>query len=810
MAHTGQSCYDIGQLRQLVSERISEADEAAIVEHLTSCEDCQRALEHAAAGGGIWNHLHELLRTDETTDLDERDSEASYRSVIEHLSPTDDPQMIGRIGPYEVCGIVGQGSTGVVVKAFEARLNRYVAIKILSPSLANNTSARRRFEREARAVAAVSDEHVIPIFAVDENRGLPYLVMQYVAGESLDRRIENQGALSSIEVVRVGMQVARGLAAAHAQGIVHRDVKPANVMMERGIDRAMVTDFGMARVTDEASMTRSGVISGTPQFMSPEQAKGESIDPRSDLFSLGSLMYMACTGRPPFQAETVYGVIQRVCEVEPRPIREFSPEVPFWLEAFIAKLCSKRREDRFDSAAEVSSLLSAELAHMQSPTIVREPARPWMPRTKTVRWQPAVASFVALLVLVVGGIGLGQLAADREDEARLSPVSTANQTAAITGPTQKLDQETWDKRPVFESVVTQVLSTEPGGKLTVQASSANVEIAASDSNEVRLEVIREVICEDVDSADEFLQNHQLDIRLVEDGVQVTSEIPEQRNKSEGPKYRKITMKVTVPQEYRLDLNTTGNIAIDRVVGAVSAKTKGGNVVAKHVGPLDVFTAGGNITVSSVSGAANAKSGGGNIHFDEIGGDVDAQTAGGNITLGWVAGNAKAVTNAGNVLGVITKQPSKDCELITKAGNVTLKIGKEIRCNLDAGTKIGNVHWPRSQGKAKKQVRAPLNGGGPEMKVQTMTGNVNIDFLSEDKDKQAQFQNDLNCQGSIACADNQCSPRSADAIESHVQAKLSGRMKEIQSHADSLEKAIRLEVENALLEVKKESNPFQNQ
>src|SRR5262249_42963578 len=147
-------------------------------------------------------------------------------------------------------------------------------------------------------------------------------VMQYVAGRSLQERIDRDGPLELEAILRIGMQAAAGLAAAHAQGLVHRDVKPANILLENGIERVKITDFGLARAVDDASMTQSGVVAGTPQYMAPEQARAESVDHRADLFSLGSVIYAMCTGRSPFRAETTVAVLKRVCDDTPRPIRE--------------------------------------------------------------------------------------------------------------------------------------------------------------------------------------------------------------------------------------------------------------------------------------------------------------------------------------------------------------------------------------------------------------------------------------------------------------------------------------------------------
>jgi len=170
------------------------------------------------------------------------------------------------------------------------------------------------------------------------------------------------------------MQTAAGLAAAHAQGLVHRDVKPSNILLEEGVERTLLTDFGLAQASDDASLTRTGYHPGTPQYMSPEQARGETVDARSDLFSLGSVLYTMCTGRPPFRAETSYGILRRITDNEPRPLREINPSIPIWLEGIVQKLQAKSPADRFQTAADVAELLEDCLAHVQQPTTVKLPA----------------------------------------------------------------------------------------------------------------------------------------------------------------------------------------------------------------------------------------------------------------------------------------------------------------------------------------------------------------------------------------------------------------------------------------------------
>lgn len=225
-----------------------------------------------------------------------------------------------------------------------------------------------------RAAAAITHDCIIDIYGVSEANGLPYIVMPFARGPSLQNRIDRSGPLTTVEVVRIGKQIAAGLAAAHEGGLVHRDIKPANILLNEGIERLWITDFGVARAMDDASMTKTGVIAGTPQYMSPEQARGESVDHRSDLFSLGSVLYIACTGRAPFRSEAAYGILRRITDTDPRPIREVNPDIPDWLCQIIRRLMAKHPSDRFQSAADVASLLENCLAHLQQPTNVALPS----------------------------------------------------------------------------------------------------------------------------------------------------------------------------------------------------------------------------------------------------------------------------------------------------------------------------------------------------------------------------------------------------------------------------------------------------
>jgi serine/threonine protein kinase len=319
-----------------------------------------------AAAGSLLEHPAGLNETTNlNSDRSARSGAATGEVSLSFLSSSDKPGSIGRLGTYEISEVIGRGGMGIVLRGLDSKLNRVVAIKALAPDFAINAMARKRFLREAQAAAAVSHDHVVTIHAVDDDAAAPFLVMECVVGQSLQQKIDRVGALQTTEILRIGMQIAMGLMAAHKQGLIHRDIKPANILLENGVERVKITDFGLARAVDDVGITQSGVIAGTPQYMSPEQAMGDPIDQRSDLFSLGSVLYTMCTGRPAFRADTTIAVIRRVCDDSPRPISELNPEIPDWLVAIINKLLAKKPADRFQTAADVADLLEQHLAVIQ-------------------------------------------------------------------------------------------------------------------------------------------------------------------------------------------------------------------------------------------------------------------------------------------------------------------------------------------------------------------------------------------------------------------------------------------------------------
>lgn len=408
-----QTCLSAESLRQLALGQMSPAQIHDFEQHITDCRQCRELLVNVESDFQATEDIRLILGTPEQfaySGNDDRQGDhgrhdvdvESVTSILRLLGPTDNENMLGRIGLYEIVGVIGRGGMGVVFKAFDGPLNRFVAIKMLMPHLAASGPARRRFAREGQAAAAVVDDNVMPIYCVSEWQGMPYLVTQYCSGVTLQNRIQQQGPLDTKEMLRIGLQTARGLAAAHAQGLVHRDVKPSNILLDGTVERAMLTDFGLARAVDDASITRTGVITGTPQYMSPEQACGGTVDARSDLFGLGCVLYTACTGRPPFRGDSSYAVLRMITDEQARPVRDINPDVPEWLSAIIDKLMSKQPAGRYESADQVADLLEGCLAHVQQPTTVPLPesARTCVPSITQRIDQP----WTRLLLVFAGGI----------------------------------------------------------------------------------------------------------------------------------------------------------------------------------------------------------------------------------------------------------------------------------------------------------------------------------------------------------------------------------------------------------------------
>lgn len=413
--------------------------EKRLFRHLENCQHCQATLEKLS-GGTTWEAETSRWLSDWTSDQTLGDEDASHEEIglppisLAFLQPGRHPEMLGRIGRYDVEGVIGRGGMGIVLRGFDVELQRAVAIKVLAPEWAASPAARKRFAREAQAAASVAHDNVVPIYNVGAEATPPYLVMQFIPGVTLERTVFQQGPLTAEALIRIASQLAAGLSAAHSRGLVHRDVKPANVLVGENTDRVWLSDFGLARAADEASMTRTGVIAGTPRYMSPEQAKGQALDARSDWFSLGSLLYFAATGFAPFEAATTLAILQQIMQGKPKPIERLRPDLPPTFVHLIERLMHKKPERRPDSFDAVDQLLRQA---------DKELDRGWMGR-RTKRWLQRGA----LLAVIAAAIALisWQAAALQNSTSNKNGTSPAlsEAKAAATEVTPKHTVNPWE------------------------------------------------------------------------------------------------------------------------------------------------------------------------------------------------------------------------------------------------------------------------------------------------------------------------------------------------------------------------------
>ncbi len=284
--------------------------------------------------------------------------------------------MIGRtISHYRIQSKLGAGGMGVVYKAEDIRLERNVALKFLAPHLVSDETVRRRFEQEAKAVAALDHPNICTVYEIDEADGTLFLAMGLVEGDTVKAKIA-QGPLTVDEILHIGVQVAEGIAAAHANGIVHRDIKPANVMVNQR-RQVKVMDFGLARLAD-ATITLTGHVAGTPAYMAPEQVQGRTADERSDIWALGVMLYEMITGRLPFRGERIEAVLLAIQSSEPQPVTALRAGVPSELDWIVGKCLAKNPAERHQKADELLNDLSAVRKSFDSGvTVTAGPSVSW-------------------------------------------------------------------------------------------------------------------------------------------------------------------------------------------------------------------------------------------------------------------------------------------------------------------------------------------------------------------------------------------------------------------------------------------------
>lgn len=387
-------CPDRDTLEKLLLGNVPSGRAEGLEEHLLSCDDCSKVAETihetddltlafaseeniecdeeilAAAiqrAKQLRSHV-ETVESDETINgkspvpaenAADSPGSPSLGEEIDFLAPAEHPDEIGRLGGYRALEVLGAGGMGIVFRAEDPMLKRQIALKVMKPVIAASKSARRRFIREAQAAAAIEHGNIVSIYQVGEERNVPYIAMQLLHGESLQKRLEREQKLDQREVLRIGREVATGLEAAHKRELIHRDIKPDNIWLEEGTGRVKIVDFGLVRgASDDAGLTRSGMVLGTPRYMAPEQALGQTVDHRCDLFSLGSVLYHLATGKAPFEGDNLTATLIAVAQQDPQPVEQIRPRIRPGLSRLIRRLLSKDRDQRPQSAAAVSQAIA--------------------------------------------------------------------------------------------------------------------------------------------------------------------------------------------------------------------------------------------------------------------------------------------------------------------------------------------------------------------------------------------------------------------------------------------------------------------
>ena len=367
-----KNCPDQKWFARLLDGKLAREEEAKLSRHLDQCSLCQEKLEQFSQSELLENITNadcdvsavNPLRTLRPAVLELKLAEvranrpetmlafdSGYADLLPWLEEAE--PNIGRIAEFELTRFVGRGGMGAVFEAHDTKLERAVAIKLMSPGLLADPNASERFLREARSAAKINHANVVTVHAVNQIRGLPYLVMELVRGKSLEQQLISVPRLPVIEVLKIARQTALGLAAAHKNGITHRDIKPSNLMLDKQSKRIRIADFGLASTISDTTLTRSGMLVGTPDFASPEQVNGQPVDARSDLFNLGCVLYLLCTGHPPFASDSLMETLDAVRSAEPNLHALNERSVPRGLIEIILRLVKKDPADRFQSADEL-------------------------------------------------------------------------------------------------------------------------------------------------------------------------------------------------------------------------------------------------------------------------------------------------------------------------------------------------------------------------------------------------------------------------------------------------------------------------
>ena len=411
------ACPSTEALRDLLRGTVPAVDADPLRDHLGGCAACLDELDRLSDDPDLARWVAEGMEDrggpssrDLVRDRVRAARDAAPRTTWDPggtdcgLGPPDREGNLGRIGPYRVEAVLGRGGMGVVLRGFDEELQRVVALKVIQAGPAGER-ARARFVREARAAARVEHDHIVRVYAVaNPPDGPPYLVMEYLDGSTLADRLRRRGWLAPREAAEVTAQVADGLAAAHDAGLIHRDVKPANILFDSATGRAKIADFGLARPSTRPIVeTQVGSIAGTPAYMSPEQAQGrDEPDPRSDVYSLGATLYEALTGELPFRGAP-HLVIQQILSDEPRPLRRLRDTIPRDLETVCLKAMAKEPHRRYASASELGDDLRRWL---RGEAVRARPLGPAGRLWRVARRKPLATALASALglVLLVGSV----------------------------------------------------------------------------------------------------------------------------------------------------------------------------------------------------------------------------------------------------------------------------------------------------------------------------------------------------------------------------------------------------------------------
>jgi serine/threonine protein kinase len=392
-----------------------------------------------------------------------------------------------RLDHFRILKLLGQGGLGAVYLAEDTRLGRQVALKTMRPELAAKPSARERFLREARLAAALEHDHICPIYHVGEADGIPYLAMPFLKGQSLEDLLKRKPKLAMAQVIRLGIQIAAGLAAAHDKGLIHRDIKPGNLWLEAspgresGEGRVKILDFGLARSSEaDTGVTQSGTILGTPAYMAPEQARGEKVDARADLYSLGVVLYRLATGELPLKGSDTMSMLMALATQTPRPAHEVNPEMPAELSAVIMRLLAKDPSQRPASARAVMQELRA-LQQAPADTIALPQPLPAGRGSGPRRRWPLIAAGL-LFAFLGGGLLLGQIIlriTDKDGKTRDIELKPGDRIEIVEKPTPKPDPA---KAPPTKEPEIKIIAGDPNRRAAEYVLSIGGQVTINDSD----------------------------------------------------------------------------------------------------------------------------------------------------------------------------------------------------------------------------------------------------------------------------------------------------------------------------------------